>query len=552
MAESADPAQVPTLCQFCEESEISCKCFNCEMFLCQICTRRIHFKIKEILEHKVINLKDLETIDAIDMQRRADLRKLTCKVHNGQTCISFCSECKGVICLTCLNESHQAHKQINLKDAYEETISCLHKLKEDINIAFPKLESESIKLNEILANNEIEYNEAKKSIIQQEKREKDAVTRHAQMLLKELEKHHHSMEVKTKQGLSKVQKGINDLNIKKENTEKKLSCHHVEEIFETIDSYDIEVYESGIRKTLLKFMPADLGTDEKSIGAIYEIPEISCVHTFKTGWKNVTNIINLENNQKIVSSIHNSKFQQFTFNGKELLSGSSKYNISVSDMAIMKNGDVVFSGGSELRIYSKTGALRPFKTFCPLLILGVHVNKYNEVVVGLLESCSVTVKKDSIRRVVVLNQSGDIQHIYEYDRSNQRLFTTPRWIVTCNDTFCVVDTFNEVFQGRVVALTYGGQVKWTYNGKGNINQSKFYPRGMTVTSSDMILVSDDENHAIHVLNLTGQVTVCHKVGDIGIKYPFSLDIDSEGLLWVGCGTLNNNKYIRDNIHVLKI
>jgi hypothetical protein len=47
-------------------------------------------------------------------------------------------------------------------------------------------------------------------------------------------------------------------------------------------------------------------------------------------------------------------------------------------------------------------------------------------------------------------------------------------------------------------------------------------------------VCDFDTHAFHVLSGQGDILTCKVMEDTGIKYPYSLDIDMRGQLWVGC------------------
>ena len=45
---------------------------------------------------------------------------------------------------------------------------------------------------------------------------------------------------------------------------------------------------------------------------------------------------------------------------------------------------------------------------------------------------------------------------------------------------------------------------------------------------------DFDTHSLHVLSGQGDILTCKVMEDTGIKYPYSLDIDMRGHLWVGC------------------
>lgn len=153
-------------------------------------------------------------------------------------------------------------------------------------------------------------------------------------------------------------------------------------------------------------------------------------------------------------------------------------------------------------MYSIDKLFKPFKSFSPLKTISVHVSQNNEILVVLTECYPLTfpASKDSVRRVVIINQNGDKQHSYEYDEDNQRLFTEPWRIITLNNNINIIDSLSDQWEGRVIVIDYGGQLLWTYNDCDNyVNKGKFYPTDITETSTDMILVSYIFNYAIHML-----------------------------------------------------
>lgn len=100
-------------------------------------------------------------------------------------------------------------------------------------------------------------------------------------------------------------------------------------------------------------------------------------------------------------------------------------DIRVSDMSLTNDGDYLISSyDNYLRLYMKDGSLTPFKDFSPLATSSVHVNEQKEILVGHGESESIHIEPDSIRRIVVLNQTGEIVHTYEYDKNNETIYRT--------------------------------------------------------------------------------------------------------------------------------
>lgn len=135
--------------------------------------------------------------------------------------------------------------------------------------------------------------------------------------------------------------------------------------------------------------------------------------------------------------------------------------------------------------------------------ISVHVTESNQIMVGLTDSipASPVSTDDSVRKIVVLNQNSDIQHTYEYDLNDQKLFTWPIKIIAFTDNICVIDVLNEDMTGRVLVFDYRGQTQWAYTGGDNSN---FCPSNM-VKIDNMILVSDSLNDTVHVLSLAGDV-----------------------------------------------
>lgn len=102
---------------------------------------------------------------------------------------------------------------------------------------------------------------------------------------------------------------------------------------------------------------------------------------------------------------------------------------------------------------------------------------------------------DVTRKIVVVDEDGNIHHSYEYDRNNQRLFTRPHRITTYKNCMVIIDL--QKFGGRVILLHPGGYIVWDYIGCDYpyFEEIEFDPRDLSVSSADIILISD-YNHAI--------------------------------------------------------
>lgn len=92
-------------------------------------------------------------------------------------------------------------------------------------------------------------------------------------------------------------------------------------------------------------------------------------------------------------------------------------------MVMMDDDDLVISTKNEnLLFYTKDGTLKTFKSFSPLKTLEVLIKEQNKQFVGLIDSDDIDSKPESVRKIIILNQSGDIKHTYEYAIFNQTVY----------------------------------------------------------------------------------------------------------------------------------
>lgn len=138
-------------------------------------------------------------------------------------------------------------------------------------------------------------------------------------------------------------------------------------------------------------------------------------------------------------------------------------------------------------------------------------------------------------------------------KNKQRLFTLPLRITSNNknDMLFIDRTSNK--DGRMVVLNREGQVKWTYHGHLQVylGDKTFNPLDIETTSEGHVIVNDLTNHALHVLSKDGYVLTCKIMVYQGIICPMSLDIDTNGQLWVGC--FSGDEQIKDaQLNVLKM
>ncbi|CAC5395003.1 unnamed protein product [Mytilus coruscus] len=538
-------AQTPASCQFCEvSSDIQWKCINCNLFLCRLCTSKIHSKIKSIDEHEIISLKEIGTDDAANSHRKINLQTIPCAVHEDQICCVYCRHCQQPVCSRCLTQTHQHHKYRELKDVYKEKYSDIRELYQTVEIGIPSFLDEESMLQDMLSLGEREFEENKAKIIQQKEYLKEVVTKHSERLLKNLEEQWWKNKYAISKKLDITTQGKDKLVSERDHLEEVLQSHQSLDILNaTIDSEKClpEIESTSVNLQHIKFIPRALPEQDiikKILGSICNVPYLQLAHTYQTNLERVEKVIICDTNTTYIGGVKD-KLQKVKFHEDNLMV-EYEVNLSVYDMVPFKNGNILISSEeNDLKLVSTDGKVSSFKNFSPLKTLCVHVSDQNLIYLGLVGPQNSTTV--DVRKVVVLDVDGDIHHNYEYDRNNKRLFTRPHRITTYKNCMVIIDL--EKFGGRVIFLHPGGYIVWDYIGCGYPDfeeiMIEFDPRDLSVSSADIILISD-YNHAIHFLNLDGQViSVCDISKEFGIEFPFCTYIDKKETLWVSGQNLEN-------------
>ncbi|CAC5408258.1 TRIM36 [Mytilus coruscus] len=179
-------AQNILLCQFCEISkEITWKCFNCDLVLCQKCAKQ-HSKFGGSKQHCIINLKQVGTPENVAIIQRFNLKNLCCPCHEEEKCSLYCKNCKKPVCSFCVIEpEHKGHNLDKLSNVYNIQLSTLNGIKEGIETDLTNLSKNVKDISSTFDN----YNEIKQKIFQREKEIKERATEEAAKLINELDKH---------------------------------------------------------------------------------------------------------------------------------------------------------------------------------------------------------------------------------------------------------------------------------------------------------------------------------------------------------------------------
>ncbi|XP_052073389.1 E3 ubiquitin-protein ligase TRIM33-like [Mytilus californianus] len=444
-SQSIGKAQTPAMCQFCEESpEIKWKCINCELFLCNLCCSKIHSKSKASMDHEIINLKDIDTENFAKTMRKVDLQNLQCTIHSNQKCFIYCKDCSEPVCSKCLTETHKMHDYREIDEVYNKIISEMKELIDTFESNLKFFTNERDRLEIKLSDGDKKFQETRNIILQTEKEMKEAISKYANDLLQDLDAKWKLSENMIKIELSALKQNGDELEIRKKNLYQALQTHQVTDIFSTTQTLDKSLPKYSVKQfkqSETQFIPnsRQVKIGSNILGDLYSVPDFELIKKYQSNNKSVTNILFCDDNTALIGSIASRKLQQVKFENDNT-KVERDVEIIVNDMEKTQDGKVIVSfGESDLKLYTSDGTFKTFMAFTPLKTLGVHVTKNNNVIVGLSDSLEVIDTENSIRRLVVMNLNGDLQHTIEYDKDNQRLLSWPYRIKTLNDKIVVVE-----------------------------------------------------------------------------------------------------------------
>ncbi|CAG2201039.1 unnamed protein product [Mytilus edulis] len=284
----------------------------------------------------------------------------------------------------------------------------------------------------------------------------------------------------------------------------------------------------------------------------------------------------MDNRKAIIASYKDEILQSIQFEKSEIKVEQEISKTKVFDMDIMPNGDILLSVEEcELKLLKENEIAEhaPFHSFSPLKTFGVHINRENEIIVGI--SAGFPTEKDEVSKpgkIVVLNSKGSIKrkHEFEQDEYRNQLCVCPTRIVTNSEnTICFIDIFKKAYygdgydkkinnKGRIVGIDQEGKVKWIYHGTGHQQSSSIYflcPKDIAViNSAGCILIYDapiKHFQTFHIISQDGSAiaysdlrltNLGHKLDDLG-----SLAIDKDQKLYVG----SDETYRSAKIHIFE-
>ncbi|XP_071132762.1 uncharacterized protein [Mytilus edulis] len=531
-------------CQFCETSnETKWKCINCDLILCQECKIKLHTKVKKNENHKVVDLKEFSHLGASETIRDVDLKNIQCATHKNELCFIYCKDCKVLLCAVCLLESHQNHKLAKIDEVYNQKVKELQELDNKILQELQNFEKCNKDVQAIKSDEQAQNNEIKQTILKQQSELKERITK-KENIITELDKLWIAREKEIFKQLKNIKTKSDDLSDKKSKIQEAFLSHNASTIFNISVSVGSDL--PGILDNLLSKQQIILSqTKDESSGldSLVTIPSLKVTGTFTSDLPSIYKVKNLINGVNIMCPIDDN-IQTFTFKDNKCLATNIAEDIGdeIIDMTVTNQNKLLFTIASNseikhLETFTPGCEVKVFISISPLHARGIHAS-VNTILIGFAGAEQLFPIAETSRRGIMI-YDYDCRHVrtIERDQKNQLIFSSPEAITTnINGDICVVDSTNTSREGRVVVLGEWGNFKWAYNGHPSINtESKFTPFDLVTTSTGLILATDKDSNAIHILSMQGDLVTSLNESH-GIEKPFCLNIDHIGQLLIGCGS----------------
>ncbi|CAC5419049.1 unnamed protein product [Mytilus coruscus] len=559
-SQSIKRAQVPKPCELCEtDTNIKWKCVQCNTLMCEKC-KKIHLKVQTSIKHDIVDVKSSEAKHAkTEMEHTIITDNIPCQIHKRKLNCMFCRTCEHLVCPECITDPHKKHDLDSIDKVCNEKKRELKELESQYSNKFTLCKIEDSKVNDFKTKYEQFFAESVQKINQQEKLIIDEVRKYGKALREQLETEKQRIEKSITEKEKNIAEVKENLLNKQSNIQEILDSNQAAKVFSTYPEFSEKEIPNASVKALPEetkdFFPTkqNLKTISNLFGSLQKtklpkgLPKVNLdvINSYATDLNTVNRVLIQDDKTAWISNVRKSTLCKIIID--DTIKTVKEISVQVYDMSLTDNNDVFLSlkNSSDVSLLTtKTGEIKPFLSVSSLLTLGIHVTKHNGIILGVKERGNpYNLTDKSCRKVIIFGMDGKQKQSHEYDKHKQRLFTILYRITSNvnNDILVIDSTSND--DGRVVVLDREGQVKWTYQGNPQVNSgNKLYnPTDIVTTSVGHVIVSDVNNHALHVLSGEGDLLTCKVMEDQGIIYPMTLDIDTKGQLWVGCYSGNEQK-----------
>lgn len=460
------------------------------------------------------------------------VRDKFCDVHKDEEITLYCKGCKILVCNECICNQHDGHHFCLIKNAANDLRKSLPTLAEDARSEY--LETLQKKQNEITCLTS-EFETAIDSLAEKVNNRMEELKAKFDELGNQLLDTISTMKENHLVDIRKVEETVNVC------LERLSGCLH--SYTEKLESpFDIEIVqlsmdlnsaldsikETNLEIPILKIPDFVSGeTSEKMLYSVFgcihdedlqdankasdcEIPEeiierqLKISSLFQYCDSSSVRCI-LPNGDNIWIASHNDTSIQLVTRSGELKRSFSLevkiYNIdTTSDGSLL----VVPNRAQQVWKIDLSGNCSDFINMEPFYPLGLYVSRSGHVYTGMVDGRPYNVDSGNTRAVLRLSPSGSIEQRYEFDDKKEHLFIRPQRIVENSLGDVIVLDRTSHREGRLVCVMQNGSRRFVYNGtQCKEMQNPFHPGDLCCLGNDNLVVSDGNNHILHVLNADG-------------------------------------------------
>ncbi|XP_076101056.1 uncharacterized protein LOC143070801 [Mytilus galloprovincialis] len=478
-------------------------------------------------------------------KKELDFENISCQYHAGQYTCLYCKTCDTLICATCISKVHKKHDVTEIQEGYEMKIDKLKKEQSSIQKDRKQIVSGKEHLNQLLSSENYKYNQVFQNVRNHEKSVKEAVERYFKKLRDELDENHNTVSNSIKSDLNTVIDLLKQADDKKNVVQEIIQIKDASLFFVEVNKLETSIciqmpqprLSHGSTPNFVpgEFTQSDIGVFKFDANVSHQPNIILEVNKqYQTELVAVEYVCSSNDHSFWIGSGNNDLVQSVKPDGPKLKIQSNYYT-RVYGMAVTQSHNLLLcSVGSRLQeINTNTGTLTDsVYNMSPLEPTAVYITSDDKVLIG---GVNKEFPMPGRRAVILMNQNGDHERVYEHDQNKQSIFTYPLKITsTSNGNIHVGDRVSLV-RGRIVVLGQDGDIINIYTGHREINKViPFYPGEVVKTPRENVIVADVENSTLHFLNIDGLLLTYYKTSDINIIFPWSLAFTPTGQLYIGC------------------
>ena len=493
---------------------VTCGCGSPTVYNCNTCGAKLCMNCKQAhLENN--DTRHHSITEYAKKLMPGSLSPPTCHEHNGKECVCWCQTCCKAACMDCITKSHHGHKFTELETILHEKRATLqqelknlesNKLKEwqDLMIKAKKMTSDfSGQVDDTekeLEDKAKEFHTRVEEIKETYKKQLNELKISNLDILQEQEK-------MVSDGLEKVKQEIKEC-------EDRLRSSDMESLLEHEDAKGGKKDTLPIISCVTPPVLTPSQIDTKALTEMFGLLTIFPTHLIPK--PSVKSQFDTEINYPSVICVGSGQAWVKTKGTIQLVDrhGAVKDTIYTDfhfhDMVLSPQGDILLTDWDNncIKAISRDKTIKTFKL------------KWEPCGLCCLQNGDIAFT--SLGHVTIYSSSGKV-----IKELNKKLFSGPRRVVQSKVN---IDIYISDYR-KVVALDEDYRVRYEYTGEGD--GIPFEPFDLCTDNAGRVLVTDQGNNRVHILDKDGVFRQFLQTRKQELKWPRSIDIDSEGNAWVG-------------------